>query len=152
VSWSYLKLATTYLGGNPFSGTSGTVIWSDGFNGTAKLTVSDNKGLSSSDTRTFVVGSATGNWIGSWATWNMTSNLTQNGTAITGDYADQLGPGTLDAFWPNAIDANGNIKLRYKQATFSDFTFTGTMDSTGRRITGVVNGSGYTNQPFVMTK
>ena len=35
-----------------------------------------------------------------------------------------------------------HLSLRNKHSIFSDFTFTGTMDATGRRITGVVNGSG----------
>src|SRR5262249_52042910 len=109
-------------------------------------------GATATDTRTFVVGSVSGTWIGTFGTWTFTSHLTQNVNTITGDYSDQLGPGKLDPAVANTIDANGNVKLRYKQAIFSDFTFTGTMDSTGRRITGVVNGSGYSNAPFTMTK
>lgn len=140
------------ISGFTFSNSSGNVFFTSGGTGTARLTVSDGKGLSSTDTRTVIVGSATGNWVGSFGNWNMTSNLTQTNGTITGNYGDQLGPGTLDAFAANTIDANGNITLRYKQATFDDFTFTGTMDISGRRITGVVNGSGYSNQPFVMTK
>jgi hypothetical protein len=140
------------VAGNPFSGTNGNITFSGGGNGTARVTVTDAKGATATDTRSFVVGSMTGTWRGTWSTWVFTSNLTQNATAIVGDYSDQLGPGRLDPAVANTIDANGNIRLRYKQAIFSDFTFTGTMDSTGRRITGVVNGSGYTNTPFTMTK
>jgi len=140
------------VAGNAFSGTSGSITFSNGGNGVARLTVSDSKGASATDSRSFVVGGATGRWTGTWSTWVFTSNLTQSGGLISGDYADQLGPGRLDPAVANTIDANGNVRLRYKQAIFSDFTFTGTMDSTGRRITGVVNGSGYTNTPFTMTK
>jgi hypothetical protein len=116
------------------------------------VTVTDSKGATASDTRTFTVGSATGTWNGTFGEWVFTSHLTQNSTFISGDYSDQLGPGRLDPAVANTIDANGTVKLRYKQAIFSDFTFTGTMDSSGRRITGVVNGSGYSNAPFTMTK
>jgi hypothetical protein len=140
------------VAGNSFTGTSGTVTFSNGGNGTAKLTVTDSNGAAASDTRTFVVGSATGTWTGTFGSWVFTSHLTQTGTLITGDYSDQLGPGRLDPAVANTIDGNGNVKLRYKQAVFSDFTFTGTMDATGRRITGVVNGSGYVNTPFTMSK
>lgn len=147
--------AITYswdVAGNPFAGTSGTITFASGGSGTARMTVTDSKGMTSSDTRTFVVGSGTGTWNGNWAGWIFTSHLTQNSTILSGDYSDQLGAGRLDTAVANAIDANGNVKLRYKQAIFSDFTFTGTMDQTGRRITGVVNGSGAVNEPFTMTK
>jgi len=140
------------VAGNPFTGTNGTITFSSGGNGVARVTVTDSKGASATDTRTFVVGGMTGTWTGTWSSWVFTSRLTQNATAITGDYSDQLGPGRLDPAVANTIDANGNVRLRYKQAFFSDFTFTGTMDSTGRRITGVVNGSGASNTPFTMTK
>jgi hypothetical protein len=140
------------VAGNPFTGTNDTITFSGGGSGTARVTVTDSKGATATDTRTFVVGSMTGTWAGSFGSWVFTSHLTQNFTSITGDYADQLGPGRLDPAVANTVDVNGNIKLRYKQAVFSDFTFTGTMDASGRRITGVVNGSGYTNSPFTMTK
>jgi hypothetical protein len=139
------------VAGNPFTGTNGTITFSNGGSGTARVIVTDSKGATATDTRTFTVGGITRRWTGTWSSWVFTSNLTQNGTPITDDYADQLGPGRLDPAVASTIDANGNVKLRYKQAIFSDFTFTGTMDSSGRRITGVVNGSGYTNTPFTMT-
>jgi hypothetical protein len=140
------------VAGNAFTGTNGTITFSGGGSGTARVTVTDSKGATASDTRTFTVGSATGTWNGTFGEWVFTSHLTQNSTFISGDYSDQLGPGRLDPAVANTIDANGTVKLRYKQAIFSDFTFTGTMDSSGRRITGVVNGSGYSNAPFTMTK
>ena len=147
--------AITYawdVAGNPSAAANGTIAFNTAGNGTARLTVTDGKGGTATESRNFVVGSMTGTWNGSYDVWLFTSTLAQNGTAITGNYADQLGPGRLDPAVANTIDANGNVKLRYKQATFSDFTFTGTMDSTGRRITGVVNGSGFVNTPFTMTK
>jgi hypothetical protein len=141
------------VAGNASTGTSGSITFNPpGGNGTARVTISDGKGGTATDTRQFTVGSGSGTWRGTWAGWEFTSNLTQNSTSLTGDYSDQLGPGRLDPAVANTIDANGNVRLRYKQAIFSDFTFTGTMDNTGRRITGVVNGSGASNVPFTMTK
>jgi len=140
------------IAGNPVSGTSGSMSFTGVGNGTARLTVTDGKGGTATDTRTFIVGSATGRWAGTWDRWQMVSNLLQSSSLITGDYSDQLGPGRLDPAVANTIDANGNVRLRYKSSVFSDFIFTGTLDSTGRKITGVVNGSGYNNFPFTITK
>jgi hypothetical protein len=140
------------VAGSAFTGSAGSIVFSVGGTGTARVTVTDGKGGSTTDTRTFVVGSMTGRWGGTFGSWIFVSNLVQSYTMVTGDYSDQLGPGRLDPASANTIDANGNVKLRYKQSVYSDFTFTGVMDSTGRRITGVVNGSGYVNKPFTMTK
>lgn len=140
------------IAGNAFTGSSGSITFSNGGTWTARITVTDGKGGSTTDSRTFVCGTMTGSWRGTFGTWIFTSDLTQAGGLITGTYSDQAGVGKLDPASPNTIDANGNVKLRYKQSVWSDFTFTGTMDSTGRKITGVVNGSGYVNTPFTMTK
>jgi hypothetical protein len=142
------------VAGNPFTGTSGSIVFTgaSGGSGTARLTVSDGK-TTATDTRTFTVGSMSGTWRGTFDRWNFTSNLQQDSLGrITGDYSDQLGPGRLDSAAANTINSSGAVSIRFKQATFSDFTMTGTMDSTGRRITGVTNGSGFVNTPFVMTK
>ena len=53
------------VAGNPFSGTNGTITFAAGGDGTARLTVTDSKGATATDTRSFVVGSMTGHWIGS---------------------------------------------------------------------------------------
>lgn len=140
------------VAGNSASGSSGTIRFSTGGSGTARVTVSDGHGGSASDTRTFVVGSMTGTWSGSFDGWYFTSNLQQSGGRVTGDYSDQAGPGKLDPASVNTIDANGNVELRYKSGKWSDFYFRGTMDATGRKITGGVYGSGYTGQPFTMSK
>lgn len=147
--------ALTYawdIAGNPASGSSGTMTFSSGGSGIARVTVSDGKGGTTTDTRAFVVGSMTGAWRGSYPGYNFTSNLTQNGTSVTGDYADELGTGRLDPAYANTIDADGNVVLRYKQGIFLDFTLRGKMDQSGRTISGGVYGSGYSGQPFTMTK
>jgi hypothetical protein len=42
--------------------------------------------------------------------------------------------------------------MRVKLAPFTDFTMNGTMDSTGRRVNGNLQGSGFTGESFTMTK
>jgi hypothetical protein len=138
--------------GNAFAAPDGAITLPSAVNGTARLTVTDRNGATATDSRTFTVASATGKWTGLWSIWVFTSNLTQNGTAITGDYSDSLGPGHVDSAVANTIDANGNVRMRIKRARLTDVTFTGTIDQTGRRMTGVVNGTGTVDVPFIMIK
>jgi len=142
------------VGGNGFTGSSGTITFSGGGNGVATLTVSDGKGGTVSDTRTFVVGSATGTWSGSGVQLgSFTMVLTQSGAAVTGTYNDALfGAGRIDPAQPGAINGAGRIEMRMKQGNFTDFTFRGDMDQSGRRITGQIYGSGFNGQAFTMTK
>lgn len=51
------------VAGNAFTGSSGTITFSSGGNGTARLTVTDSKGATASDTRTFAVGTMIGSWL-----------------------------------------------------------------------------------------
>lgn len=71
--------------------------------------------------------------------------------ALTFD--NTFGTGQLDAAsTTNRIDAQGAVEMRVKQGGFTDFTFRGQMDQTGRRITGGLFGSGFTGQPFTIDK
>jgi hypothetical protein len=79
--------------------------------------------------------------------------LTQSGTSVTGTYTDNsgFGIGRTDPAQPGTF-FDPTIELRIKQAAFTDFTFRGTMDSTGTTITGGIFGSGFTGQSFTMRK
>lgn len=152
--------AITYtwdVAGNPFTGTSGSVTFSNGFSGIAKLTVSDSKGASTSDTRSFVVGSMAGTWTGSLNGIPITATLAQPAAGlITGTWVFPTVSfsGILDPATVNKIDAAGNATMRYKvsQGRFDDFTITGTMDQTGALFIGVANGSGFSGSPIVLRK
>lgn len=140
------------VAGNPSTGTSGTMSFVSGGNFQARLTVSDGRGGTATDTRSFVVGTLTGEWTGTWGDgFQFTANLTQNGNLISGNYVDQVGPATLDPAVPHTIDTAGHIRLRFKGGPWTDFTFTGQMDQTGRRITGTAN-DGFNNSALLMVK
>jgi len=149
------------IAGNGSSNASGAIVFSNGGTGTATLTVSDGKGGSATDSRTFVVGSMGGTWSGTLIGYPIIMNLSQpTGGVITGTW-NQTGTafaGQLDPAAINRIDANANVTMRIKVTAgggprgFNDFTFTGSMESSGTRLTGALNGSGFNNQAFVLNK
>jgi immune inhibitor A len=156
--------AVTYnwnIAGSVSSNASGTLVFASGLNTVAGLTVTDGKGGSVSDSRPFVVGSMTGSWTGTLAGVPFTMNLTQPaGGTVTGTWNLPGTPfsGNLDPAALNRIDANAAVTLRCKVTAgggpggFDDFSLNGTMDPTGVRVSGGVNGSGFTGDPFVLNK
>jgi hypothetical protein len=154
------------FGGASASGTSGIMTFPSGVTGTARLTVTDGKGATTSDTRTFVVGSMTGTWSGTVDVTDcvgrvkpMAATLSQSQTTITGSMtlAEGLcsfGPGTAvtDPAEPGHIDTNGNVSIRIKIPPFTDVTFRGLMDQSGRRVAGGLYGSGHNGTPVVLDK
>jgi hypothetical protein len=149
------------IAGNGSSSASGALVFSNGASGTASLTVSDGKGGTATDTRPFVVGTMAGTWTGTLIGFPFIMNLAQPaGGVITGTWSQ---PGTgysgqLDPAAINRIDGNAAVTMRIKvtvggpRGGFNDFTFTGTMEPSGTRLTGSLNGSGFNNEPFSLTK
>lgn len=142
------------LAGTARSGSAGTITFSGSGLGQVRLTVTDGRGGSVTDTRTFTVGSMTGSWRGAGVNLGeFTMTLTQNGPVITGTYFDNdYGPGQIDPAQPGTINASGRIEMRMKQAQFTDFTFRGDMDQSGRRVVGQLFGSGFNGEAFQMDK
>jgi hypothetical protein len=142
------------LAGNPASSPSGTITFTTGGQGTFRVTVTDSRGATASDSRPIAVGGMAGRWTGSIPGYtNFVFDLSQTATIVTGTFTELFfGTGRIDPAQPGRIDADGRVEMRFKLAVFSDFTFRGQMDSTGRRITGGVFGSGFNGESFVMNK
>ena len=143
------------VAGNPFSGTNGTITFSTGGSGTARVTVTDSKGSTATDTRTFVVGTMSGSWlVTSGQLVGASFNLTQTTTGmVTGSFSlPGIGNGNTDPAQPGRITSAAALTMRVKVAPFTDFNMSGTMDSTGRVVSGSLQGSGFTGQPFTMVK
>ena len=154
------------VAGTAFTGSSGNITFSTGTDGTVRLTVSDGKGGSATDTRTFVAGTTSGTWSGTVDTSScvgfakpMTATLTQNLTTVTGTIGFPSGlcsfnggSARTDPAEPGRIDANGNVSFRIKVPPFTDVTFRGLMDSSGRRMSGGLFGSGHNGTPVLLTK
>jgi hypothetical protein len=153
-----LTYAWTVGDGSVSSSASFTRVFTQGGNFTPTVTVTDGRGGSASaSTAAMTVGSMTGTWRGTGpaALGNFSLTLVQENTGrVTGSYSDStFGAGQLDAAsTTNRIDGQGAIEMRVKQGPFNDWTFRGQMDQTGRRITGGVFGSGFSGQPFTLTK
>ena len=124
---------------------------------TVRVTASDGKGGTATDSRTATVGSMTGTWVGT-LTINAgqaapaTMVLTQSGGVVTGTMVLSGFNGRTDPAQPGRIDASGSFDLRMKVDPFSDFNLRGTMDATGRRISGGAFGSGFNGQAFSFDK
>jgi hypothetical protein len=143
------------VAGNPFSGTNGTITFVAGGTGTARLTVTDGRGASAQDTRTFVVGTMSGGWVvTSGPLTGASFNLTQSTTGlVTGSFnLPGIGAGNTDPAQPGSINGGAQLTMRVKIGPFTDFNMTGTMDASGRQVSGSLQGSGFTGQPFTMTK
>jgi hypothetical protein len=119
-----------------------------------QLTVSDGKGGTTLDTRTVTIGNMTGRWnfiFTGTCNPNVPTvlpvlTLTQAGSVVSGDLASPAAwcnvpagqTGKLDPGALGRIDAQGNFTgARLKIGSYLDTFLNGTMDSTGRTITGV---------------
>ncbi len=124
---------------------------------TVRVTASDGKGGAASDSRTATIGNMTGTWAGT-VTINAgqaaaaTMILTQSGGVVTGTMVLSGFSGRTDPAQPGRIDASGAFDLRMKVDPFTDFNLRGTMDATGRRISGGAFGSGFNCQAFNFDK
>ncbi len=163
-----VTIAWNFGDGTAGSGTAVTHTYTNGGSMSVIATASDNKGASTPSTAVNVtVGGMTGQWSGTvdlnvclpGVVKPTTASLTQNGTSITGTVTLAQGlcsfqPGTAvtDPAEPGTIDGNGNVKIRVKIPPFTDVYFQGTMDTTGRKITGGLRGSGHNGTPFVWNK
>lgn len=82
-----------------------------------------------------------------------TFQLTQSGSLVTGAFVlPSIGSGNTDPAEPGNINVAGSLKMRVKIGRFTDFEMRGAMDTTGRRVSGTLHGSGFTGQPFAMVK
>ncbi len=130
------------------------IFTSPGGDGQATVTVTDGKGGTASSSVNFTVGSMSGSWrVDTGILVGTTFQLTQRGAIVTGSFTiPSIGNGNTDPAQPGQINAAGTLAMRVKIGAFTDFTMNGTMDTSGRRITGGLQGSGFTGQPFSMVK
>lgn len=155
------------IAGNARTGSSGSISFINGGSSTARVTVTDGKGGTATDSRTFTVGSMTGQWTGTVdlnfclpgrvkpvaATFTQ-SNGVVTGTVTLAEGLCSFSPGTAvtDPAEPGTINSSGTISVRVKIPPYTDVYFRGDMQSSGTRITGGLYGSGHSGTPFVLNK
>lgn len=149
--------ALTYawdIGGNPKSGQTAQILFTNGGSGRATVTVTDGKGGSATGSVDFTVGTMSGVWNANLLSTDMRLSLTQGVAGIvTGTVSTVIGNGTAGPTGePGKINGAGEVEIRVKVAPFTDFYFRGQMDGTGRRVVGSVTGSGFTGQSMTMVK
>jgi len=156
------------FGGATAAGPTATATLTGDGGVAVRLTVTDSKGGSVTDTRTVTIGTMTGVWSIAFNTCTPSSvfptlTLTQTGTAVNGTFLQTTNycngtagqTGRLDPASPATIDAQGNFSGRLKIGDFIDIFLTeGKMDATGRKVTGKPQGSGFgaSTDTFTMTK
>ncbi len=144
------------LAGNARTGSSVQVAFaSPGGTGVGTVTVTDGNGGTASSNVNFIVGSAAGAWtVTAGPLAGSTFSLAQNPAGfVTGTFfLPGIGNGNTDPAQPGQILVNGNLTMRVKIGAFTDFNMNGTMSTTGRSISGTLQGSGFSGDPFTMTK
>ena len=125
----------------------------------ARLTVTDSKGLTATSTVPVVSAALAGTFVGVLQTNVITVNLTQflNGV-VTGTWTQPassasgvVGP----TGQPGTINANREFNLRFKVlagGNFDDFFYRGTMSPGGQTLTGTLTESGFNGQTLVLSK
>ena len=125
----------------------------------ATLTATDSKGSSTNATVSVVSTTMAGLWTGTIEGLPISAEMTQYlGGVVQGTFSvpaagvsGEIGPSGA----PGKIQANGQFELRFKARTggaFEDFYYRGTMDPTGRRLSGTLQGSGFTGEFMELRK
>jgi hypothetical protein len=128
---------------------------------TVKLTASDGKGGTVSESRAITVITMSGTWRLTFQNFSpLELKLTQSGGTVTGTFTQlEDGPSTpkgtigqTDPAEPGKIDAAGKFEIRFKVGRFLDFYLRGTLDPSGTSFIGNAFNSGFNGMPFSGTR
>jgi PEGA domain/PKD domain len=114
-----------------------------------KCTISDGK-HSVDGSGSVTVRSLAGTWRGVLDGVQETLIITQTGGAVGGTFADDVyGSGVMSGFVSTAPPL---VRFTIIQPGFNPFTYTADPNNEITALTGVVNGSGFNNRPFTVTR
>lgn len=155
------------FGGTTINGQTGTAVFGGEGTQNVQLRVTDARGASTTQVRSVTIGNMSGSWSGSidlnvclpGVTKPATATLQQSGGSVTGTIflpqglcTFQPGSAVTDPAEPGTVSSTGLVRVRIKIPPFTDVYFEGNIDSTGRRWTGGLRGSGHNGTPFVLNK
>lgn len=102
-----------------------------------------------------VVKPLTGTWAGSTvisgSSVPVEYTITESNASIAGTNKWTVGSTIFSGPVSGSRNSN-NVSMTSSFPGFSPFTFTGTLDGAGNGITGVINGSGFVNQPLAVNR
>lgn len=139
--------------GDGATGTGATTshVYNAAGNFNVKVKVDDGNGGTAESNLTITVRSLTGTWVGNLFNLTTTLTFTQTGSSFTGTYQDNLlGVGTISA--TQLRTTTPRITFTVNIPNFSPFTFTGDPSADANTLNGVVNGSGFVNDPWVLRR
>ena len=119
-----------------------------------KLTVADKKHTVTAPTETVNVKSLSATWRGPLRgtnTFNTVVTLTQSGTSLTGSYSDQTG-GAGSTVTGSVDPSNSAVTFTVAIPGFQPWTFNGSVDTAVDNLTGVANGSGFSNASWALAR
>jgi PKD repeat protein len=144
--------------GDGSTGTGSTATHGYGSEGTFTVSLDVSDGKKSASTSTSVtIKSATGRWVGAivvpgLGTCSTTTNLTQTFSSLSGNFTycatDVTGPGSVSG----SIDTAGVVTLTVSISGFAPFTFRGNPSADVNTLSGVITGSGFESNTWVMVR
>ena len=139
--------------GGSGSGQTTSHVYQSAGNFSVTVTVSDGEETATASS-SVNVGDISGRWsgtqgFGSGGTFPFTMDLTQSGTSVSGTWIEPLvGNGSVRG----SLSQPRGVAFTVDIPGFRPFTMTGTVNDDLSRINGSTRGSGFTGQPFSMTR
>jgi len=143
------------VGGHGFSGPHGSITIRDAADTIVRLTVTDVRGATISRTQPLVIASMTGDWVitgGPLQGASLTLAQHDEGVVTGGVDLPGLGRAETSADDPGRITAGAQFRLHVSVKDRGDFVMTGSMDASGRAVSGTLAGAGFDGDAFTMAK
>jgi hypothetical protein len=113
-----------------------------------QCTISDGEHTASGSI-TVTVRSLAGTWRGVLRGTDETIVITHSGAALGGTFVDMFGSGVISGF---VSTSSPLVRFTIQQPGFNPFTYTADPNSDVTRLTGVLNGSGFFDESFSITR
>lgn len=141
--------------GGSGSGATATHVYASSGSFNVTVTVKDPKELSATASGSVTIRSLAGTWrgtISSGTGFNAVVTLAHSGSSISGNYTDQFGSVTAGPITAGSVSDPRTVRFQVNPSCCDPFTFSGTAGADLNSITGTVNGSGFVNDGWTLTR